>query len=198
MFLYEFHVSKLNSMYYSNWFVMSYILFSACFTKCSAKCTHQIRVTLKINLSTLSQKIWYSHKIGIGQCKCNLRCTAQTIPCSVDLLLWFWHSTSLLAQMGTWRWVRKACWGCIVLMTSTQPAPQCRTHQRLGCYNTEGLVRSKHFYFQTQESVMLRMEGYLLDRWACAENSLADLVKKVEPWFNMGTVCSALNGKLLF
>ncbi len=64
--------------------------------------------------------------------------------------------------------------------------------------NTEGLVRSKQFYFQTQESVMLRMEGYLLDHWACAENSLADLVKKVEPWFNMGTVCSALNGKLLF
>ncbi len=29
---------------------------------------------------------------------------------------------------------------------------------------------------------MLRMEGYLLDLWACAENSLADLVKKVELW----------------
>ncbi len=81
--------------------------------------------------------------------------------------------------MGTWRWVRKACWGSIVLMTSTQPEPQCRTHQRLGCCNTEGLVRSKHFYFQTQESVMLRMEGYLLDHWACAENSLADLVKRL-------------------
>lgn len=39
------------------------------------------------------------------------------------------------------------------------------------------------------------MEGYLLDLWACAENSLADLVKKVKPWFNMSTVCSGLNGK---
>ncbi len=43
-------------MYYSNWFVVSYILFSACFTKCSAKCAHQIRVTLKRNLSTLLKK----------------------------------------------------------------------------------------------------------------------------------------------
>ncbi len=36
-FLYEFHVNKLNSMYYSNWFVMSCMLFLACFTKCFVK-----------------------------------------------------------------------------------------------------------------------------------------------------------------
>ncbi len=74
-FLYEFHVNKLNSMYYSNWFVRSYMLFLACFTKCSVKCTHRIRVTFKRNVSTRLQKIGFSHKIGIGhqdlQCKCS-------------------------------------------------------------------------------------------------------------------------------
>ncbi len=43
-------------MYYSNWCVMSYMLFLACFTKCSVKCTHRIRVTLTRNVSTSSKK----------------------------------------------------------------------------------------------------------------------------------------------
>ncbi len=63
-FLYDFHANKLNSMYYSNWFVMSYILFLACFTKCSVKCKHWIRVTFKRNVSMSSKKIRYSHKIS--------------------------------------------------------------------------------------------------------------------------------------
>ncbi len=56
MFLSDFHVNKLNSMYYSNWFVMSYMLFFTCFTKCSVKCTHRKRVTFKRNVSTLCKK----------------------------------------------------------------------------------------------------------------------------------------------
>ncbi len=57
-FLYDFHVNKLNSMYNSNRFVMSYMLFLACFTKCSVKCTHRLWVTLKRNVSTSSKKYW--------------------------------------------------------------------------------------------------------------------------------------------
>lgn len=68
--IYEFHVNSLNSMYYSNWFVMSYVLFLARFTECSVKCTHHIRVTFKRNISTSSKKIRYSHKIRIGHLQC--------------------------------------------------------------------------------------------------------------------------------
>ncbi len=84
-FLYEYRVNKLNSMYYSNWCVMSYMLFLACFTKCSVKCTHRIRVTLTRNVSTSSKKVGYSPKIGIGhqdlQCKCSHSDLRTITPC---------------------------------------------------------------------------------------------------------------------
>ncbi len=71
-------------MYYSNWFVMSYMLFLACFTKCSVKCTHQIRVTFKRNVSTSSKKLDIVTKSELVIKTCSVNAALMSIMDQID------------------------------------------------------------------------------------------------------------------